>query len=182
MSDAASDSLTTPATARTSRAKKTWKLVATVVVVGTGLMAMFLFSLDAAVAQYMEVDEAYARLAQLNGKRLDVHGYVVDGTVSQKPGTLQYRFEIQDDPKNPHTRVTAYYKGIVPDTFKGRAEVVATGIFDDNGDLQVEPGGIMAKCPSRYEAKDTDLSKINVTNTGAEGEEPDDVPTTGYSN
>jgi cytochrome c-type biogenesis protein CcmE len=51
--------------------------------------------------------------------------------------------------------IDASYKGIVPDTFKDRpgeeAEVVLKGQLTSGG-FHVEPNGVMAKCPSKYEA------------------------------
>jgi len=40
----------------------------------------------------------------------------------------------------------------VPDTFKDDAEVVLKGTLTPHG-FEVEPNGVMAKCPSKYEAK-----------------------------
>jgi cytochrome c-type biogenesis protein CcmE len=40
----------------------------------------------------------------------------------------------------------------VPDTFKEGSEVVIKGTLGPGG-FQVEPNGVMAKCPSKYEAK-----------------------------
>ena len=48
--------------------------------------------------------------------------------------------------------VQARYTGIVPDTFKDNSETVIKGRFADDGVFAVEPGGVMAKCPSKYEA------------------------------
>jgi cytochrome c-type biogenesis protein CcmE len=160
MSTAASEVLPGGVPGSPERTRKPWKLLATVLAVSAGVATLITFSLDTAVAQYLELNEAHAHLDKYKGKRLQVHGYVVDGTIAQKPGSLQYRFEIQDNPKDPRSRVVAYYEGIVPDTFKSRAEVVATGVFTDKGDLQIEAGGIMAKCPSRYDGKNVDLSEM----------------------
>jgi len=40
----------------------------------------------------------------------------------------------------------------VPDTFKGEAEVVLKGRLTPQG-FHTDPNGVMAKCPSKYEAK-----------------------------
>jgi len=48
--------------------------------------------------------------------------------------------------------VEASYTGIVPDTFKGEAEVVLRGKLTPTG-FHTEPNGVTAKCPSKYEAK-----------------------------
>jgi cytochrome c-type biogenesis protein CcmE len=46
--------------------------------------------------------------------------------------------------------VRATYSGIVPDTFKDDAEVVLKGTLTPDG-FKVDPNGVMAKCPSKYE-------------------------------
>ena len=45
----------------------------------------------------------------------------------------------------------AEYTGIVPDGFKSGSEVVLKGRLSAHG-FSVEPGGVMAKCPSKYVA------------------------------
>jgi cytochrome c-type biogenesis protein CcmE len=46
--------------------------------------------------------------------------------------------------------VTAFYTGIVPDTFKDGSEVVLAGVLTPDG-FRVAPNGVMAKCPSKYQ-------------------------------
>ena len=46
----------------------------------------------------------------------------------------------------------ATYTGIVPDTFQPDAEVVLKGVLGPDG-FVVQPNGVMAKCPSKYEAQ-----------------------------
>jgi cytochrome c-type biogenesis protein CcmE len=65
----------------------------------------------------------------------------------RKPETLDYIFKVQS---KGHV-VNARYSGIVPDTFKDDSEVVIKGYLGPDG-FAVEPDGIMAKCPSKYEA------------------------------
>ena len=48
--------------------------------------------------------------------------------------------------------ISANYTGLVPDTFKSGAEVVAKGTIGADNVLQIVPDGIMAKCPSKYNA------------------------------
>ena len=99
---------------------------------------------------YKHVDEVMVSPAQWEGKPLQLHGFVAPEREKflTKPGTLEYVFQIEN---NGH-RVWAQYTGIVPDTFKEEAEVVLTGTL--KGDIfHVEPNGIMAKCPSKYEPK-----------------------------
>ena len=52
----------------------------------------------------------------------------------------------------PGDVVDATYTGIVPDTFKDEAEVVLQGQLTPTG-FHTEPNGVVAKCPSKYEAR-----------------------------
>jgi cytochrome c-type biogenesis protein CcmE len=89
-----------------------------------------------------------ANPAAWHGKRLQLHGFVVDHSILRRPDTLDYRFQVQSNGKVVPVR----YSGVVPDTFKDGAEVVLKGqLVGDYFD--VEANGVMAKCPSKYEAK-----------------------------
>jgi cytochrome c-type biogenesis protein CcmE len=67
---------------------------------------------------------------------------------------LDWRFKIQNNPiraGEPGNVMTVTYSGIVPDTFKGEAEVVLHGKLSTEG-FHTDPNGVIAKCPSKYEA------------------------------
>ena len=130
-----------------------WKIVASVLVV-TGAVGFLLFKSTAPDQQlYKHVDEVMTKVADFRGKRLQVHGHVVEGSLENKRGTLEYKFQIESrPPRQVHSVINASYRGLVPDTFKGGAEVVATGTLGENDQLNVIPDGIMAKCPSKYDA------------------------------
>jgi cytochrome c-type biogenesis protein CcmE len=86
---------------------------------------------------------------------VQLHGYVVPGTWVQLPNTLDYKFKVQNNPARgaaPGGIVEASYTGLLPDTFKDEAEVVLKGSFDEQGHFKVQKDGVMAKCPSKYEA------------------------------
>ena len=95
---------------------------------------------------YKHVDEVMIEPQEWVGKRLQVHGYA--SNITWKPSSLDYRFDIE----NNGYVVSAEYTGIVPDTFQNDSEVVVSGQLKGET-LIVEPDGIMAKCPSKYEAK-----------------------------
>jgi cytochrome c-type biogenesis protein CcmE len=97
---------------------------------------------------YKHVDEVMSRPQAWYGKRLQLHGYVVPDSILRRRDSLDYRFKVQ----SKGSVVTASYSGIVPDTFKDDAEVVLKGTLAPEG-FTVEPNGVMAKCPSKYEAK-----------------------------
>jgi cytochrome c-type biogenesis protein CcmE len=101
-------------------------------------------------AYYKHVDEVMASPTDWYGKNLQLHGFVVDGSIAKRPDSLDYRFQV----KNGDQVVTATYTGVVPDTFKDGSEVVLKGRLGPDG-FQVEPNGVMAKCPSKYEPATT---------------------------
>jgi cytochrome c-type biogenesis protein CcmE len=100
---------------------------------------------------YKHVDEVAMSPQEWEGRRLQLHGFVVANSILVKPDTLEYKFKVQNNGKV----MDASYKGVVPDTFQDRpgeeAEVVLKGELTAAG-FHVEPNGVMAKCPSKYEA------------------------------
>ncbi|HUC76603.1 MAG TPA: cytochrome c maturation protein CcmE [Vicinamibacterales bacterium] len=106
---------------------------------------------------FKHVDEVMANREAWEGKALQLHGYVVPGSIMVKPSTLEYKFKVQNNPARSGesgTIVDATYKGIVPDTFKDEAEVVLRGRLTSQG-FHTDPNGVVAKCPSKYEEKAT---------------------------
>ena len=97
---------------------------------------------------YKHVDEVMAQPDQWYGKKLQLHGFVVPDSIMKKPNSLDYWFQVQSNGQT----VSATYTGVVPDTFKSDSEVVLKGHLSAEG-FSVEPNGVMAKCPSKYEAK-----------------------------
>jgi cytochrome c-type biogenesis protein CcmE len=126
---------------------KALKIALTAAVLALGLGGLFYSTLQDGTEYYVHVDEVMTDPSAWQGKRLQLHGFVVDKSIFVKPQTLEYRFQIQ----NKGSVVPASYTGIVPDTFKDGSEVVLKGHLGANG-FAVEPNGVMAKCPSKYVA------------------------------
>ncbi|MDR1991017.1 MAG: cytochrome c maturation protein CcmE [Acidobacteriaceae bacterium] len=127
------------------------KIGLTAVVLVLAFTGMLWSTLRDGTEYYKHVDEVMATPSAWEGKRLQMHGFVVANSILVKPDTLEYKFKVQ----NNGTVVDATYQGIVPDTFKDRpgeeAEVVLKGQLTPAG-FHVERDGITAKCPSKYEA------------------------------
>jgi cytochrome c-type biogenesis protein CcmE len=121
------------------------KIAVTAAVLALALGGLFYSTLAEGTEYYVHVDEVTTDPGAWQGKRLQLHGFVVDKSIFVKPQTLEYRFQIQ----NKGSVVPASYTGIVPDTFKDGSEVVLKGRLEPNG-FAVEPNGVMAKCPSKY--------------------------------
>lgn len=119
------------------------KIGATVLVIGLALVGLMYSTLSEGTEYYKHVDEVMKDPAAWQGKRLQLHGFVAD--LRQRPDSLDYKFQVENNGKV----ITARYTGVVPDTFKNGAEVVLKGRLDGDG-FDVEPNGVMAKCPSKY--------------------------------
>jgi cytochrome c-type biogenesis protein CcmE len=129
---------------------KTIKIGATAAVLVTALSGLMYTTLSEGTEYYKHVDEVMSDPTAWEGKRMSLHGYVVDKSILTKPDTLEYRFQIQSNGKV----VAARYTGVMPDTFKDGSEVVLKGQLGPHG-FDVSPNGVMAKCPSKYEASKT---------------------------
>ena len=123
------------------------KIAATVAVLVTAFVGLMYATLREGTEYYKHVDEVMETRQQWEGKRLQLHGFVVPGSIEVKQSTLEWKFKVQN---NGHV-VNASYKGSVPDNFTSPgAEVVLKGRLTADG-FHTDPAGIMAKCPSKYE-------------------------------
>jgi cytochrome c-type biogenesis protein CcmE len=120
------------------------KIAVSTLVLGLAFSALLYSSLSEETQYYKHVDEVMTQPADWYGKRLQLHGHASD--IRRKADSLDYRFDIAFNGQ----LVKATYTGIVPDTFKDGSEVVVKGTLGPDG-FRVEPNGVMAKCPSKYE-------------------------------
>lgn len=127
---------------------KAIKIGLTVAVLVAAFSALLFTTLQDNLQYYKYVDEVASAPHEWQGKTLQVHGYVVPGSIGKVADSLDYRFDLQRNGKV----MTAYYTGVVPDNFKDDAEVVLTGRFQENGD-GFTATDMTAKCPSKYEEK-----------------------------
>ena len=124
---------------------KAAKIGVTTLVLATVFGVLLYTTLGESMQYYKYVDEVVGSQADWSGKKLQVHGYVVPGSIGKKRDALEYRFDIQRNGKT----MRAFYNGITPDTFKDDSEVVLTGVLTKEGFIATD---MTAKCPSKYEA------------------------------
>ena len=124
------------------------KIGLTAAVLVAALTGLMYTTLSEGTEYYKHVDEVMTQPDQWYGKKLQLHGFVVPNSINWKPGTMDYWFQVQSNGQT----VNATYTGVVPDTFKSDSEVVLKGMLTADG-FKVQPNGVMAKCPSKYEAK-----------------------------
>jgi len=131
------------------------KIGVTVAVLFTAFAGLMWATLRDGTEYFKHVDEVMTDRQAWEGKPLQLHGYVVPGSIMVRPNTLEYKFKVQNNPARAGEAgnvVEASYKGVVPDTFKDEAEVVLKGRLAPDG-FHTDPNGVVAKCPSKYEAK-----------------------------
>jgi len=130
------------------------KIGITGVVLATAFVGLLWTTLRTGTEYFKNIDEVMVERQAWEGKALQLHGYVVPGSIYRKRDSLEYRFKVQNSParssQSGHV-IDASYTGIVPDTFKDEAEVVLRGRLTSDG-FQTDPNGVVAKCPSKYEA------------------------------
>ena len=106
---------------------------------------------------YKTVDEFHAEQARLVGRDLRVAGMVIGDSIqyTQIDATSsRLEFDIVDDANNPgqSLHVVAYNEPM-PDLLQDHAQALVEGHYAD-GAFQVNEGGLMLKCPTRYEELD----------------------------
>ena len=124
---------------------KAAKIGVTTLVLATVFGVLLYTTLGESMQYYKYVDEVVGSQSDWSGKKLQVHGYVVPGSIGKKRDALEYRFDIQRNGKT----MRAFYNGITPDTFKDDSEVVLTGVLTKEGFIATD---MTAKCPSKYDA------------------------------
>jgi len=122
-------------------------VLTTIVLVGA-FSGLLYSTLQDGTEYYKHVEEVMDKPAVWYGKKLQLHGFVVQDSIMRRRDSLDYRFKIQSG----GAAVAAQYTGVVPDTFKSNSEVVLKGTLGPDG-FTVAPNGVMAKCPSKYEPK-----------------------------
>lgn len=125
---------------------KSAKIAASAAVFVLALSGLMYTTLSEGTEYFKNVDEVVSDPGAWQGKRMNLHGFVVEKSILRKPDTLEYRFQVQNNGKV----VPVHYTGVVPDTFKDGSEVVLKGHLTDSG-FMVAPNGVVAKCPSKYE-------------------------------
>ena len=124
--------------------------ITTLVIVLGGIGYLFYSSAGEAFEYYKHVDEVARDPGAWNGKHLQMHGFVVPGSIAKRLDASRQQIEYKFQAVNCDKVVEVRYAGTVPDTFKDRAEVVVKGTLDGS---QFHASEISAKCPSKYSAR-----------------------------
>jgi cytochrome c-type biogenesis protein CcmE len=131
---------------------KAVKIALTVAVLAVALAGLLRATLKEGAEYYKHVDEVLVDPGAWQGKNLQLHGYIARDSILRKRDSLEYRFKVTAKVGDDTRVIAASYVGIVPDTFSDDAEVVLKGKLEQNV-FRVAPNGVMAKCPSKYDAQ-----------------------------
>jgi len=107
---------------------------------------------------YKTVGEFYAEQDQLVGRDLRVAGFVIGDSIEyvQIDATnSRLEFDIVDDINNPGQRLhVVALTETKPDLLQHEAQALVDGPANENGEFISNPGGLLLKCPTRYEELD----------------------------
>jgi cytochrome c-type biogenesis protein CcmE len=110
---------------------------------------------------YKTVDEFYAEQSRLVGRDLRVAGWVEGDSIQYTQidaMNSRLEFDVVDDLNNPgqalHIVVLNEPK---PDLLQHQAQALVEGHADNNGVFLANPGGLMLKCPTRYEEMEPEV-------------------------
>jgi cytochrome c-type biogenesis protein CcmE len=120
-------------------------LVGSLIIVGAIIWLGF-SGFNESLAYYKTVDELKQMKGDAFNKRLRVAGNVVNGSIEQVPGGVNFRLE----QKGEILPVRYVGKDLLPDTFKDGAQALAEGHLKVDGSFEALK--IQAKCASKYEA------------------------------
>ena len=122
------------------------KAIVTILVVGGAIAWLAASSFDKSMIYYKTVEEALNERTQFEKNPVRINGLLVPGSIEQKPGTDQFRFEL----KKNNASIVVEYSGILPDTMRPGKELVVEGTLIPGKDI-LNASEILTKCPSKYE-------------------------------
>ncbi len=135
---------------------KSWKFLLVAVVLFTAVAFVLYNALSTGGTQlYLTVNEIYAQQEALGERDLRVSGWVVGDTVQYTqidPQTSRLEFYIVDDLKNPTQRLhIVAMNEPKPDLLQHEAQAMVEGKIGPDGAFHANSGGLLLKCPTRYE-------------------------------
>jgi len=147
-----------PVVADAEERKRGWGLLAGLVALMGGILVLVFNGSEDAVVYSYKVDELKAKAAELADRQVRVQGSLVYGTLVKRDKPCEHQFLMtQTGEKNGVPLKVSFPQCVVPDTFrevKGvDVEVTAEGRLNADGTLEATK--LFAKCPSKYEMRET---------------------------
>jgi cytochrome c-type biogenesis protein CcmE len=139
--------------------RKGWGLLAVLLVLAGGVLALVFSGGEEAVAYSYKVNEVKAQAADLGERQLRVQGMLVAGSLVRRDSPCEYRFMVRDQGVATGEALKVRYSlCVVPDTFRDRegVEVTVEGRLAPEGHMEATK--IFAKCPSKYDPSTHELN------------------------
>lgn len=127
---------------------KTVSVVLTVLVVVGLMIYLVVSSFGESMVYYKTVDELLSNTERFSGRTVRINGVLREGSIKQKPGSDEYRFQIS----KRGMVLDVAYRGVLPDSMQEGRDLVVQGVFNGKNNL-FDAGEILTKCPSKYEAE-----------------------------
>lgn len=144
--------------------RKKWQFVLAAAVLLAAVVFVAFNALNAGGTQlYLTVDEYLAQETELADRDVRVAGWVVGDSIEYvqidaENSTLT--FDIVDNLENPSQRLTIYAENEPkPDLLQHEAQALVEGSAGTPGVFITNTGGLLLKCPTRYEENETDLNE-----------------------
>ena len=122
------------------------KLGLAAAVVALAVAFLIYNGLRSASVYYLTVSELMAKGTAAYEQPARVAGTVKPGSIERLNGGLAVRFTLEDQSGT----MPVEYRGVVPDIFGDKIEVVVEGRYAAQGVFEAKT--LLAKCPSRFEA------------------------------
>ena len=139
--------------------RKKWQFLFAAALLLAAVVFVAFNALNAGGTQlYLTVEEYLEKESELGDRDIRVAGWVVGDTVEftqidAENSTLT--FDIVDDLSNPTQRITIYAENEPkPDLLQHEAQALVEGRASADGTFISNPGGLLLKCPTRYEEAD----------------------------
>lgn len=136
--------------------RKRWQFMLAAVFLLAAVVFVAYNALNAGGTQlYLTVDEYFAKETTLAERDVRVAGWVIGESVvftqiDAENSTLT--FDIVDDLQNPTQRLTIHaVNEPKPDLLQHEAQALVEGRAGEPGVFMANPGGLLLKCPTRYE-------------------------------
>ena len=97
--------------------------------------------------------------AELDGRGVQVDGYVAEGSERLDASVPELRFQVRDTNKQAYIDVV-YSAGLKPDSFAEGQGVVVDGQYDSEARL-IRASKLVTKCPSKYEVDPEGLEAVD---------------------
>lgn len=131
------------------------KFVVGGVILVAAIVYLVVNAMSGSTQLYKTVDEYYAEQDRLMGRDLRVSGWVLGDSIKFEQidaTTSRLEFQIVDDINNPGQRLTIVAMNEpMPDLLQHEAQALVEGASEESGVFMANPGGLMLKCPTRYE-------------------------------